>query len=453
MKRVLLVVCSTWLAACSRDALPLDEPPIGTDATGLIGCGTDPGGDPQRVVLASVLGPYGAAQSLLFVRADGSNFVAATFGAERTAPGADIYIGDTEVLADRGFVLATRGTDGAVLFDPYGAAIDQGASRAELREALRARGLIALLDEVDGYRPIAAAAAGGAVPLVPTEGPADRFAWWDRVARRPTPRASAHPFFSPDGQVQWAAEAFVYVGRDGDAPIVVAERADAAVAAPLPGYDASLGRAFYFGEAAGAWILLHHYDADRTWRFNLRTGAIVEIEKRVPGDLPQFNPTETGSRLLFGIDAGGGLLDTLRTPEAAALYRSDDGQTGWERVTSPVREISTLFGTSRGGTYWARASRSFYPTPTDAQFDWSTSNQVGARRGPLDELVRRDSGVAYRFAPNEATILDVRPDGSCAALRTPTFDNEGILELLEVTTGRRTRLGRVIREHDVVWLL
>jgi hypothetical protein len=405
--RLALLLASVVLAACGQVTDDASEasppasgsmPPSGSSSAGPIldiDSPCDFSQSSSRVVLAATTGPYGGKQELYFVRANGETILARTFGGERAETRSYIYIGNVEINRRGDYLLATRGADGASVFDLAGNRLLDAATIAAATTFLESRG-VAIEEE--------------------------------------TPR--------------------ITVETTGDGvPVAVIRRPQEPLRVSVPDYR---GEPYVRVESVrGDWALLSSYDADRTWRVNLATGDIAAMSKATPPGFQQFGAYQVaGPRLYFTLDDDGGFLATLRDPYAGGVYHSPDGVTGWSRIGSAARDVKNVAaGAQAKGTYVIAA----YTTgPDTAPWSVAPADYGPVVSGAFDELVRPSSGKSYHV-PRGA--VSVSSDGRCAAYVGASSDGVEKVSILDVESGAvafpRLPIGDAARDAAVTlsWLL
>lgn len=307
----------------------------------------DPYQRSPQVVLAARVGPYGGKQDLKLVRADGTTFTAHSFGEQRAELRSYIYIGNVEVTLRGEHLVASRGSDGAIVLD-----------------------------------------RSGNVELVAADADA------------------ADAFLRTQGVVVDAGDPPVSVEM-GARPVVVVRKGGLVTRTLLPDYH---GEPYVNVEAIrGDWALLSSYEADRSWRVDLRSGEVSPIEKAIPPGLQQFGFWPAGKpRLYFTLEDDGGFLASLRGPYSGGIYHSPDGTRGWTRIGSAARQVAAVFAGGRSGTY------AIMGVTTGPEADWP---EPPAGLGPVVsgafvEIVRPAAGRSYSMPTDGIALSD---DGLCAA--------------------------------------
>lgn len=325
----------------------------------------------SRVVLAATVGPYGGKQEVYFVRANGTVVLGRTFGAERAESRGYIYIGDAKVTRHGEHLVATRDSDGASVFDLAGNSFFEGATAESATAFLLSRG-VAVADDA---------------PRITVETDAD------------------------------------------GTPVAVLRRPQEPIRVRLPDYR---GEPYVRVESVrGDWALVGSYDADRSWRVNLKTADIAPMSKATPPGFQQFGAYQVaGARLYFTLDDDGGFLATLRDPYAGSVYHSPDGATGWTRIGSAARDVRNVApGAQESGTYVIAG----YTTGAETA-PWA---EPPAGYGPIvsgafDELVRPSIGKRYTI-PHGA--ISLTKNGRCAAWVGVSTNGVRKVSILDVGSG------------------
>jgi hypothetical protein len=409
-------------------------------------CGLGSGRDP---VLVATRG-----DELLFIRGDGTHFVAATFPTH-DGPGQPAW----QIAIAGGYVAVAGYTWGgkwaeghSVLLDRAGhvlfsslppkavvtAVYVNASGEAVFVDPYLARSFVAHADgssaEVDGAAAIGAptstgrfvAQRGGKNGLEPEFG-------WAGPGADFTPLAYAHKLTYPIA----AGDEALYIGeRDGEW-VFVREKDGSATTFPIA--DDVYG----VSSTSDGWAVM--------------TGSNSGIWLAAPGAGPELvslpnNEAPFGMDPFQGIAVGptdGELLLAARDASRGGLFRSGDGGASWSRVGPTFAKIQNLDVANRGGTYMLAAtdqSGYFFTAPWKAP---ETSADAPDHRGAGVFLVRPSQGItrSIQLDPGRSTGVVVSNDGLCAA-----FEKHGAIHTLDVEGGATGKLLDDNTALVVAWL-
>lgn len=445
--RLVVVASIAWLGCGRGLAPPSGASPLVPYSASVCQSFTVP--DESGIVLASVQGEYGAKQDLAFVRADGSVFIGATFGADRAAARDYIYISDIEVVVQDEYILAHRGADGVVLFDRRGVVIQRAPSREEMLPALVERQMWSMVDELDGWN-VRGLPSGGQVPVDRWTDAEGRVLGWLDPATLEV-RALEVASGIDTSQLIWTGDAFSgVVVRDGVASLVRISSNETRFST-IPGYAGEPH--LQIKETKGRWAHLWSYEADREWIADLSSGDVRAITKKPPPGFQRFEPDALPgtSRLTFDLAEDGGLFGTFRDASSAGRFHSPDGSNNWVRLADPVTQVRYVSGWSQTGTQIVVALEPGAATNSPvAPWEPSTPGAAPLLAGTSTQLAR---GGVTRLLPRGSSLLSrgVSRSGLCAGYEDSDVEGRKRLSVLDVGTGATTHVDQ-IGPWGAVWI-
>lgn len=400
---------------------------------------------PSRVILANVTGSYGCRQRVHFAHADGRISIAVTFGDERRASEACTFIASAEVLVNDDFLLVTRDTDGASLFDRDGVLLVQSNSRDGIRQALVDRQAWSLLDTLEGWY-VLGPLSRGVLPVTGYAVNGDRMiGWMDPVERSVTLVSRSVTIDST--QLNWVGDAFAGLVPEGDKMRWSRALPDESSFSYLPGFNADADADVRVVQQGDGWTFVGSFFSEHYWLVDDATLHVRPIHLVAPPGLRQFKDgnNDLGARLVVDVLDDGSLLDTFRSDSSTGLYRTTDGE-AWQLVGKEVTGVQSVNGWGRQGTYVINSS--IQPNGEPAVI-WQAPAGFPRPLNATTQLVRESAGINIdNVSPRTQVQLSHR--AVCAAL-APLKDLDPIVTVKDLTTGQ-TQTVNGFSGSRFVWL-
>jgi hypothetical protein len=424
--------CAGTVETGSTGASPVSPPDTTVSHCGL--------GTGNGAVLALVRGA-----DLLFVRDDGSSFVAATFPTKggTGVPSIQIAAGGGFVAAI-GFTWGGEGAHGnAFLLDGAGHVLyaegdTKGGPDTVFVSALgdavfgdSSSGKTVLVHTDGSYEsaigiPMGPPNAEGRFPAAIEEGSGPYAYGWAGAGKPFVPIRFGATGSSP----MVAGNQLVYVGLDQGKTVLVRETSGGAVTFPFSEAEA--------GVAAGAsdgWALVQGgVGGSTSWTSAPGSGAtrVSALAGQEPFGFSGFRG---------GMSLGGAPGETLfigRDSSRGGLFRSVDAGATWKPVGPTFSAIRTLGAEASGGTYVISASNELGYFETSPWAKPASPSDAPDHEGPAVFLVRPADGVTRELPASDTVTLDAA--GLCAAI----VEKNGSVKSLDVLSGDT----KTIVDHD-----
>lgn len=437
-----IIGCASSVTSSSGDA-GVDDASVASDSStpprGPTPCAFDNPADLAAVVLAVSAGPM-----LRFVRADGTSFVAHTFGAGRSFEPASVFV---RQLVVRGSYLAaatwshdSRWSEvalfhrsGRLLWSTtrdFEQAPSGGARNVFSTLTLNAQGTLAfgnytgsgdgIVVRPDGstsslprLMPLGEASSAGMLPAQSTDGTWSGWVDLATSARRSLSFRRTQDFTAPTEH----AGRLIYQGVRDSVPVVVSASPSEAQIVALPGE--AVGRlGMMFIDRRGRMIFGAPYTTPARraiWRVDFSRGEVTQLRLQLPSSQRLFAAGE--QQLSVNFDDEGAPLLGLRDAYVGGLFRSEDFGLNWTRLGAPTRNVLGVVGSGREGTWLIQGTQN----PATDSFVRPHEEWPGLPAGaetPVApdavQFVRPSDGAQGLLTTDRTSQIVLGGDGRCA---------------------------------------